>query len=233
MAGRDQAQTVTPPGKKRGGPIIPGLTTHQDEAVATQLARKAYSRERYEFLLLSLYGLIGILGLSVLANIWLALRPVEIRYFATDSQGQIRELAALDRPIQSKVEVLNWTANAVADAFTFNFANYRQSFEQAKNNFTEPGWKGFQTALASRKILEDITNNKYVSSAAIREAPVVVQEGIADGSRWGWKIEVPLVVTYESASTHTTQTFVAEVVVVRRPESENPRGLGIAQIIAK
>jgi intracellular multiplication protein IcmL len=231
MAAREQIQTATS-GKGRG-PAIPGLITHQEEAVATQLARKAYSRERYEFLLLTLYGLIGILGVSVLANIWLALRPVEIRYFATDSQGQIRELTALDRPIQSKVEVLNWTANAVADAFTFNFANYRETFEVAKNNFTEPGWKGFQTALASRKILEDITNNKYVSSAAIREAPVVVQEGIADGSRWGWKVEVPLVVTYESASTHTTQTFVAEVVVVRRPESENPRGLGIAQIIAK
>lgn len=232
MAARDQSQAIGGSGKTRG-PILPGLTTHQDEAVATQMSRKAYSRERYEFLLLTLYGLIAVLGISVLSNIWLALRPVEIRYFATDSAGQIRELAALDRPIQSKVEVVNWTANAVADAFTFNFANYRETFEQAKNNFTEPGWKGFQTALTARKILEDITNNKYVSSAAIREAPVVVQEGIADGSRWGWKIEVPLVVTYESASTHTTQTFVAEVVVVRRPESENPRGLGIAQIIAK
>jgi intracellular multiplication protein IcmL len=233
MALRQQTQGAGAGKGKVAMPMVPGVITHQDEAVATEMSRKAYARERYEFLLLTVYGLIGVLGVSVLANIWLALRPVEIRYFATDSQGQIRELTALDRPIQSKVEVVNWAADQVAYAFTFNFANYRETFEVAKNSFTEPGWKGFQNALAARKIIEDVTNNKYVSSAAIREAPVVVQEGIADGSRWGWKIEVPLVVTYESASTHTTQTFIAEVVVVRRPESENPRGLGIAQIIAK
>lgn len=212
---------------------VAGITTHQDEAVATTLARHAYARERYELLLKTLYGLIAVLGLSLMLNVWLALKPVEIKYFATDSLGQIRVLTALDRPIQSKGEVVNWTTKAITEAFTFGFSNYRETFEIAKLNFTDSGWRGFQQAIEARKILEDVTNNKYVASAALREAPVVTQEGIADGQRWGWKIEVPLLVTYESASAHSTASFLAEIVVVRRPESENPSGLGIAQIVAK
>lgn len=208
------------------------VSTHQDEAVATALSRQAYARERYELLLKTLYGLIALLGVSLLLNFWLALRPVEIKYFATDSLGQIRPLTALDRPIQSKGEVVNWTTNAITQAFTFGFSNYRESFEVAKLNFTDSGWRGFQQAVEARKILADVIENKYVTSSALREAPVVSQEGIVDG-RWGWKIEVPMLVTYESASAHQTVGFLAEVIVVRRPESENPSGLGIAQILAK
>jgi intracellular multiplication protein IcmL len=208
------------------------VPTHQDEAVATHLARQAYARERYELLLKTAYGLIAVLGVSLLLNFWLALRPVEIKYFATDSLGQIRSLTALDRPIQSKGEVINWATNAITGAFTFGFSNYRESFEVAKLNFTETGWRGFQQAIEARKILADVIENKYVTSTSLREAAVVSQEGIVDG-RWGWKIEVPLLVTYESASGHQTVGFIAEVIVVRRPESENPSGLGIAQIVAK
>jgi intracellular multiplication protein IcmL len=226
MGVKDIGSAARQPGAK-------AVFAHQDEAVATELARHSYSRERYEFLLRGLYTLMGILALALVINIYLALRPVETKYFATDSQGEIRSLTALDRPIQSKVEVINWAANAVADAFTFNFANYREQFEISKLNFTEAGWRGFQQALASHTILDDIVKNKYVASAVITAAPVVIQEGVAEGDRWGWKVEVPLVITYESASAHASSNFLAEVVVVRRPESENPRGLGIAQIIAK
>ncbi|MGY3582378.1 intracellular multiplication protein IcmL [Bradyrhizobium sp. USDA 4341] len=218
-------------GRPAGRAEMP-VSTHQDEAVATTLSRQAYARERYELLLRTLYGLLMLLGVSLLLNFWLALRPVEIKYFATDSLGQIRSLTALDRPIQSKGEVVNWTTNAITQAFTFGFSNYRESFEVSKLNFTDSGWRGFQQAVEARKILADVIENKYVTSSALREAPVVSQEGIVDG-RWGWKIEIPMLVTYESASAHQTVGFIAEVIVVRRPESENPSGLGIAQILAK
>lgn len=212
---------------------FPGVESHLDEAAATALTRDAYNRERYVFQLRIIYVLLGILVLSILVNMWLALRPQEIRYFATDSLGQIRELTTLDRPIQSKTEVVNWVGNALTEAFTFSFATYQEQFGVSRLNFTEAGWAGFQLALQNRKIIDDIIANKYVASAAIRSAPVVTQEGITDNGRWGWKIEVPIIVAYESASAHLTQEFIAEVVVVRRPEVENPRGLGIAQIIAK
>ena len=217
---------------RQAGRAETSVSTHQDEAVATMISRHAYARERYELLLRTLYGLIAILAVSLLLNFWLALRPVEIKYFATDSLGQIRTLTALDRPIQSKGEVVNWTTNAITQAFTFGFSNYRESFEVAKLNFTDSGWRGFQQAIEARKILSDVVENKFVTSSALREAPVVSQEGIVDG-RWGWKIEVPMLVTYESANAHQTVGFLAEVIVVRRPESENPSGLGIAQILAK
>jgi len=233
------ANKPQPAGKRQGKPqkeprkrVTRGASPHADAAAATALARDALARDRYEFLLKLIYGLLGVLLVSIAANVWLGTRPVEFRYFATDPQGGIRELTALNRPVQSANEVLNWATEVATKAYSMSFANYAQQLEDMKPNFTDAGWRGYEQALARSGFVEKLLSQQYVSTAVPHQAPVIVAEGLVDGV-YGWRLQIPLIVTFQSASANTSQTIQVEVTVVRRPETENPKGLGIAQIVSK
>jgi Macrophage killing protein with similarity to conjugation protein. len=209
------------------------VSSHHDERVATALSRNALQRERFEFLLRTLFALFIILFLSVSANIYFGLQTTQYRYFATDPEGKITEVVPLERPIQSTTEVLNWATDAVVRSFTLSFANYQQQLADNRNLFTEPGWNGFEEALQRNRILDAIIKQQLVTTVVPSGAPVMVSQGIVEGGRYGWKLQVPLVITYESASGKNSQSLNVETIIVRRPESESPRGLGIGQIIAR
>ncbi len=63
-------------------------------------------------------------------------------------------------------------------------------------------------------------------------APVLINQGLVQG-RYAWKLSMPLLVTYQSSERTVPQNLMVEIVVVRQPETEHPRGLGIAQLIAQ
>ena len=207
---------------------------HHDEAVATEMSRNAFARERYEFLLRTLFAVLGVLAISVVANVFFGMRPVQVRYFATDPEGGIREVVPLERPIQTTNEVLNWATDSVIRSFTLNFANYQTQLNEYRLSYTDSGWRSFQDALQRSKVLDTIIKEQLATVAVPQGAPVVVSQGIiGEGSRYGWRIEFPLLLTFENVSGRHSETRNVELVVVRRPETENPRGLGIAQIFAR
>lgn len=218
--------------KPAAGKVSRGVSPHAEAAAATALARESLSRDRYEFLLKTIYMLIAALAGSVVANVYLGTRPVEFRYFTTDPQGGIREIIALNRPVQGVEEVLNWTTQVVTKAYSMSFANYAQQLDDIKPNFTDAGWRGYEQALARAGFLDTLLNNQYVTTAVPQKAPVIVAQGLVNGV-YGWRLQVPLIVTFQSASSQSSQTVNVEVTVVRRPETENPKGLGIAQIVSQ
>lgn len=206
--------------------------THADDAVATVLMREAYTRERHYFLMRTIFALIGLVALSVGSNVWQWSKRPEARYFLTTYEGRLTEVTPLDRPIDADRVVLNWAVKGVVQAYTFNFANYRSELTQARANFTETGWRGFEKALKDSGNLDAVIGNKYVATAVPKEAPVLVDRGLVDGVA-AWKVQVPILVTYASAAQKTEQNLLVDVTVVRVPETQNPSGLGIAQLLAK
>jgi intracellular multiplication protein IcmL len=228
----DPAEVAAQLRSRRGAILTEGALNHQDEAVATELSRSAYSRERFIFLLRTLYCCLALIAVLTVANVYLAVRPIETKVIAKDPMGGIKELVTLEKPLNSQNEMLAWATNAVTGAFTLSFSNYQQQLQDIRFNFTEPGWKGFQEALRGRGVLDAIINSKFVSTAVPTAAPVVLQQGLIEG-QYAWRIEIPLIVTYESASGRASQSFLVEATIIRRPETENPRGLGIQSIVAR
>lgn len=235
MAKRD-GQNVKPAkasGRESGRQkLSAGVSSHHDMAAATELSRNALSRERYEMVLKMIVGMIGIIAILLVSIVYLATRPVEQRYFATDPQGRVREITALNKPMPSTEQVLNWTTLAVTNAYTMSFANYQQQLDDMRHNFTKEGWLGFEEALKRSGFLDNLLGNQFVTSAVAQGAPVVAAQGLV-GDVYAWRIQVPIVVTYQSANIRDPKSFMVEVTVVRRPESENPIGLGIAQFMSK
>lgn len=209
----------------------PGLR-QVDEGVATILARDAYQRDRHYFLMRSAMVLGACLCVSVLLNALLISQPVKREYFLSDTEGRIRQLTSLDTPVNSLTEISTWVSMSIAKAYTFSFANYRAELQDAQANFTAPGWRGFERALQESGTLQSVINNKYITTAVPTAAPVLVQQGLRDGL-YAWKFEVPFIVTFQSANGRTSQTMMISATVVRQPETANPRGLGIAQLIAQ
>jgi intracellular multiplication protein IcmL len=80
--------------------------------------------------------------------------------------------------------------------------------------------------------LRTVIDNKLVTTAVPRGAPIIIAEGQLGGN-YAWKIQLPMLVTYQSASTRTTQDLLVSAIISRRSELEHPMGLGIAQIIAQ
>lgn len=228
------------PGPKKGenasrkslGKTAKGVSPHIEAAAGTELARNALSRQRYEFVMKVTSGLAVLSVLLAIFIVYLATRPVEYRYFTTDSRGGIREIIALNRPIQSDEEVLNWATLSVTKAYSMSFANYGQQLNDLKINFTDAGWRGYEQALQRAGFLEALLKNQYVTSAVPKKAPVVIAKGIVNDV-FGWRLQVPLIVSFTSANTSSSQEINVEVTVVRRPEVENPSGLGIAQILSQ
>lgn len=209
-----------------------GTSPHVDAAAGTELARNALSRQRYEFVMKITSGFVILAILLSVFIVYLATRPVEYRYFTTDSRGGIREISALNRPIQTDEEVLNWATSAVTKAYSMSFANYGQQLNDLKIRFTDAGWRGYEQALERSGFLDSLLKNQYVTSAVPKQAPVVVAKGTVNGV-YGWRLQIPVIVTFTSASNSSSQDINVEVTVVRRDESENPSGLGIAQILSQ
>lgn len=181
--------------------------------------------------------LVVILLVSMAANFLLGsaigyifLHPPAPVYFATSINGRITPLYPLDEPNQSDSAVLQWANQAAAAAFTYNFVNYRTELQASSGFFTADGWTQFLTALQDSNNLDAVKAKKLIVSAVATRAPVILQKGVLNG-RYSWRVQLPLLVTYQSASEFSQQNNVVTMLVTRVSTLNSPRGVGIAQFV--
>lgn len=181
--------------------------------------------------------LMVVLLLSVLCNFILASTLVYIfthppapKYFATSISGRITPLYPLNEPNQSDSAILQWANQAAIAAFSYNFVNYRTELQASSGFFTADGWDQFLSALQSSNNLDAVKAKKLIVSAVATKAPVILQKGVLNG-RFAWRIQMPILVTYQSASEFTQQSNVVTILVSRVSTLNSPRGIGISQFV--
>lgn len=181
--------------------------------------------------------LVTALIISILVNIVLAImlvylitHPPAPKYFATSVNGRITPLFPLNEPNQSDSAVLQWANQAAIAAFTYNFVNYRDELQASSGFFTADGWTQFLTALQQSNNLDAVKAKKLIVSAVATRAPIILQKGLLNG-QYSWRIQMPLLVTYQSASEFSQQNNVVTMLVTRVSTLNSPRGIGIAQFV--
>jgi len=177
---------------------------------------------------------LGVMGTVTLISVsmayWAFTSQPEPRYFATREDGGIIPLIAVNQPFLQDGQVTNFAVEAVTTAMTMDFANWRQDLAAASRYFQRPeGYENFLLALENAKILDFIQERNLVSSA-IANGAVITGRGVDARGRYSWTLQIPLRVTYQSASDKTTQELLAEVVVSRVPTWESPSAIGITRI---
>ncbi|PJD96241.1 MAG: type IV secretion protein DotI [Legionella sp.] len=201
----------------------------EDTLVAVGLRNQFYKdSQRKVILALTVAIIVNCLLGGLLA--YILSHPPEPRYFATSINGRITPLFPLNQPNQSDSAVLQWANQAAIAAFTYNFVNYRDELQASSGFFTPQGWDQFLSALQQSNNLDAVKAKKLVVSAVATRAPVILQKGILNGN-YSWRIQMPILVTYQSASQFTQQNNVVTMLVTRISTLNSPRGIGIDQFV--
>lgn len=201
-----------------------------EDALTVVAMRNEFYRDSYRKVMI-------ILLISVLLNIglgsilyYMISHPPLPKYFATSINGRITPLHALDQPNQADTSVLQWANQAIIASFSYNFVSYRKELQAASEFYTAEGWQNFTQALTSSNNLEAVKAKKLIVSAVATQAPVILQKGVLNG-RYSWRIQMPLLVTYQSASQFTQSHYMVTMLITRVSTLNNPRGIGISQIV--
>ena len=197
-----------------------------EDALKTVVLRNNFYRDNYRRVVITLLLMvlvnIGILG--VLA--WNVTHPRPPAYFATTPDGKILPLIPLRQPMVSQAELLSWTTQVAVSVYNFSFVNWRKQLQDAAANFSPEGWQSYQNALKKSRNLETVISKKLVVTAVPTGAPVILNQGVIRG-RYSWKVNMPMLVTYQSASTTFQQPVTVTLLVSRIPVLNNPKGIAV------
>ena len=202
------------------------------EGLAAVGLRNEFYKDNYKRITVILF--ISILMNIILAGIlfFIIQNPPTPKYFATTINGEITEITPINQPNQSDASVLQWANQAAISAFTYNFVNYREELQASSGFFTPSGWREFLRALNDSNNLQAVTEKRLIVSAVATRAPIILEKGILSGA-YSWRIQMPVLVTYQSASEFSQQNNIVTVLIRRISTLNSPRGIGISQFIVE
>ncbi|STX50632.1 protein IcmL (DotI) [Legionella busanensis] len=201
----------------------------KDSLTAVTLRNEFYRDGQRKMVLGLLISLLTNFALGCMLA-YLLTHPPAPKYFATSINGRITPIFPLNEPNQSDSAVLQWANQAAIAAFTYNFVNYRDELQAASGFFTADGWQQFLVALQQSNNLDAVKAKKLIVSAVATRAPIILQKGLLNG-RYSWRVQMPLLVTYQSASEFSQQNNVVTMLITRVSTLNSPRGIGIAQFV--
>lgn len=170
-----------------------------------------------------------VLFMLVLTTIAWNTQP-ETKYFAAREDGGILPIVPVDQPFLNDSQINNFAVEAITRSFTISFQNYRTDMDESSKYFVRPaGWEAFRKSLDESGTLNDIISNRLTSSAVANGA-VVLNQGISPNGRYGWLVQVPLTITYLSASDTKRDHWIADMEILRVPNQEMSRGVGVMRI---
>lgn len=155
------------------------------------------------------------------------------RYFLATPDLRLAPMVALDKPVLTQQGLLNWVTETITNAVSLDFLEWREKLTRTREHFDADAFKSFMSALEASGMLAMIKEKRLSVSAVVTHAPVIIASGIVEGKAT-WKIEFPMLISYESSQgVETTQDLIASVMVCRAPTATTPRGVVIKQVILK
>lgn len=153
-------------------------------------------------------------------------------YFATTTTGQLFRLSPLSTPIESDQAVEGFTVNMITDTFTFDYVNYKTQIDKLSGNYTPDAFEILKKDLEAKGgIAAEAVNNKWIVSATVMAAPELIRKGLLPNTKiFGWKMRLPIMITYQSEEQTSSQRYYADVTVVRVDQKNNPHGVSIAKL---
>lgn len=209
-------------------PAIPPEIRDLESAVAATMLRNKSVRDRVFFMSKIIYAQAGVNVLLAIVCGALALRTPPEKFFVENQAGQIVPATPLNEPIASQSFVQTWAVNAMVQAQTIDFANWRQQLVNSEQYFTPDGFNSWMQAMKASGNLDAIKLRKMTVSAIPSGAPVTTASIV--GGVLNYTIQIPMEITYQVLNTKETQNLTYVVQVIRVPISQNASGLGINSI---
>lgn len=206
---------------------------YQGEPLMTVVVRNRFYRDGFRNLVrIAIVEAVVIVLLIVSFVSYMTVSKPQDRYFATTADGRIMKLVPLDEANMSTSSLMSWVAQATTEVMTFGFHDYQTRLQKSARHFTRHGWEGFTNALQKSKIIDAVIASSQVVTAKPKSAPILVQEGVF-GGKYRWVVDLPLQVSYKSATASRVDNLMVRLVIDRVTSLENPYGVGIDQWIAQ
>ncbi|MBS0351510.1 MAG: type IVB secretion system apparatus protein IcmL/DotI [Proteobacteria bacterium] len=189
-------------------------------------------RDSFRWVLISL---IAMLILCVMLSVcvgYKAIYPGPAKYYASMTTGEVIPLPPLNEPVVTNKYLVEWASLATRAAFNLDFGNYDNQLKAASVYFTNNGWNAFNKALTHSGLLDMIKSKKLMMSAVVPQTPVIVFTGIFNG-RYMWRVSLPVLVTYGSASEQQQRQLKVNMVISRVPALDTPQGIQVIDFEAK
>lgn len=189
----------------------------------------AFYRQYYHYILYGLMGLIVLLLLAVsFVSYQMSNRPLPM-FNAITPKGEKMALLSYDEPNLLSSTILQWASKAAVVSYSFDYANYQQQLNLARPYFTNDGWSDYLGSVNG--LINSIIKAKLIVNGIVAGTPVIANQGPLPGRDYVWRIQIPFLVTYQSANTTSKRTFTVVMTIVRVPTSSNPQGVGIDQFV--
>lgn len=159
---------------------------------------------------------------------FLAITRPEALTHAQTVDGKTVQLSTVDEPLYNNQAVEEWAENAIKIAYNYDFSNSVEQISKSKTYFEPEAWDLFAKNLEEstlKKVKEkDLQVSIAVDKARVNGNPIMI------GGVTAWKIEIPAMISYVSASEKETRNVLLEVVVKRQITYTNPKGLWITKL---
>lgn len=202
------------------------------------ISQKIEQQKNYEYRDSFRWVLTGLVAMLILCVLlagmvsYKAIFPGETKYYATMTTGQVIPLPPLSEPVVTNTYLLEWASLATRAAFNLDFVNYQKQLQSASSYFTSGGWSAFNKALDSSGLLNDVKDKKLIMSAVVERSPLIQFQGKISG-RYIWRLQLPILVTYGSASEQRQRSMTVTLIISRVPAIDTPQGILISDFEAK
>lgn len=212
------------------------MVDHHDTTDALMLVelRNQFYRKKFHFLLgvFALSLVVIMILISIL--VYLINHTTQPYYFVADSLGRFIQEPSVKEPNMSMQDVMDWTKEAVENAYSFDSVNYRGQLQEAEKYFSPKAWDDYMKELTASNNLLTIQQRKWIFVAKANP-PKLLTEGFVGGAL-SWRFEIPLIVSYLKPplfdeKTVTRNVYVVTVIVQRQKLLESYKGLAIISMV--
>src|SRR3990167_421716 len=203
-------------------------TTSQDLAFRkNEFYRNAY-RRTMKWLVFSSF----IAAILALVLAWMTYFQKQPAYYAAVTTGEVVPMHSLSEPIMTRTFVQEWSARAARQIFNLNFSTFQQQLKSIQDHFSSNGWTQMMNAMQQSGLLKTLVLEKVIMSAVVSNQPYIVSQLIIH-ERYTWRVQVPMLIKFTSASSETQLNFLITMNVQRVPTLEAAHGIQIVDFTAQ
>lgn len=149
-------------------------------------------------------------------------------------QWRVDSLSPMMLPNQSHSTIQGWSREVVQKVYTFDFLHFNEQIGGARDYFTPDGWEVFAKVFKNSELLKTVQTNKLSVTVTPTAEPLINGSAKDSGGReYAWKAIVPVIVSFSGDTPTQSQEMNMHITIVRVPTTENPRGLGVVQLMAR
>lgn len=152
-----------------------------------------------------------------------------------DTGPEANTEGGLDLPHRSAEQIGEWITSIATQALTIDPEKYEETSKKYTGWFLPYALQEYNTYLSQNQTVETLRSNNMRLTAFAESKPVLVQEGVLEGS-YRWLFRVPVMLTYYDRVTTSlkgkkpmsqTQRVIVNIQVGRVPNTQLAEGMAV------